>query len=51
MINIILKCISVGTSVATVVLAILEKISIKDGLILLGIGLSCLSILSLSKHD
>ena len=51
MINTILKCVSVGTGVATVVLAILDKISAKDGLILLGLGLSCLSILSLNKHD
>lgn len=51
MINTILKCISVGTSVATVVLAILDKISTKDGLILLGLGSFCLSILSLSKRD
>lgn len=51
MINTILKCVSVGTSVATVVLAFLDKISTRDGLILLGLSSVCLSILSLSKRD
>lgn len=51
MINTIMKCISVGTSVATVVLAILNKISTKDAVILLGLGLFCLSILNLRKCD
>ena len=50
MIKTILKCVAVGTSVATVVLAILNVIGAKEGLILLGLGLACLSLVSLNSN-
>lgn len=51
MVKTILKAVSLGVGVGSVVLLILDSIKERDVLMLLGIGLSCLAVSSLSEDE
>jgi hypothetical protein len=50
-INLVLKAVAVGMSVASIVLGILNVADLNTQITLLGIGLFTLSIAALSKSD
>ena len=50
-VSLVLKCVAVGMGVGVVALSIMNKIEIKDALIMLGAGLSCLAINSLKDKE
>ena len=50
-VSLVLKCVTVGMGVGVVALSIMNKIEIKDALIMLGAGLSCLAINSLKDKE
>ena len=50
-INIILKAVPLAMGVAVAILSIQNKIDTRNALIMLGVGLACLSAGSLNDHD
>ncbi len=50
-VSLVLKCVAVGMGVGVVALSIMNKIEVKDALIMLGAGLSCLAINSLKDKE
>ena len=50
-INMIMKAIALAMGVGVVVLSILKKLDVNSGMGMLGIGLACLAITSLTKKD
>ena len=50
-INMIMKAIALAMGVGVVVLSILKEIDVNSGMGILGIGLACLAITSLTKKD
>ena len=50
-INMIMKAIALAMGVGVVVLSILKEIDVNSGMGMLGIGLACLAITSLTKKD
>ena len=51
MIHIIMKAIALAMGVGVVVLSILKKLDVNSGMGMLGIGLICLAVTSLTKKD
>lgn len=49
-INLILKAISLAMGISVVVLTILNELHIKDAIIMLAIGISCISIILLENN-
>lgn len=47
LINLILKAISLAMGIGVVVLSVLDELDINNAIMILGIGLSCISILLL----
>ena len=51
MIQLILKAIALAMGVGVVVLSILKELDVNSGMGMLGIGLACLAITSLTKNE
>ena len=51
MIHMIMKAVALAMGVGAVVLSILKQLDVNSGMGMLGIGLACLAITSLSKKD
>lgn len=51
MVHMIMKAIALAMGVAVVVLSILKKLDVNSGMGMLGIGLACLAIISLTKNE
>lgn len=50
LVDLVLKCVSLGVGIAVLVLNILNKLEVKDSIILLCIGLVCVSFVLINKE-